>query len=60
MYKRQEYIIRKAAELGMSQRTLYRHMDKYLEAAGWALKMLRETGANYLSLPMNRLPFWKM
>lgn len=42
-----EYIIRKAAELGMSQRTLYRHMDKYLEAAGWALKMLRETGANY-------------
>ena len=36
-----EYIIRKAAELGMSQRTLYRHMDKYLEAAGWALKMLR-------------------
>ncbi|MFR3751494.1 MAG: hypothetical protein ACLTW9_02515 [Enterocloster sp.] len=42
-----EYIIRKAAELGMSQRTLYRHMDKYLEAAGWALKMLRETRANY-------------
>ena len=37
-----EYIIRKAAELGMSQRTLYRHMDKYLEAAGWALKMLRD------------------
>lgn len=42
-----DYIIRKAGELGMSQRTLYRNIDKYLEAAGWALKMLKETGANY-------------
>lgn len=42
-----EYIIRKAAELGMNQRALYRHMDKYLEAAGWTLKTLRETGASY-------------
>lgn len=42
-----EYIIRKAGELGMSQRTLYRNIDKYLEAAGWALKMLKETEANY-------------
>ena len=42
-----EYIIKKAGELGMSQRTLYRNIDKYLEAAGWSLKMLKETGANY-------------
>lgn len=42
-----EYITRKAAELGMSRRTLYRHMGKYLETAGWALKVLREVGANY-------------
>lgn len=42
-----EYIIKKAGELGMSQRTLYRNIDKYLEAVGWSLKMLKETGANY-------------
>lgn len=42
-----DYIIRKAEELGMSQRTLYRNIDKYLEAAGWSLKMFRDTGANY-------------
>lgn len=42
-----EYMIRRAGELGMSQRTLYRNIDKYLEAAGWALKMLKETGASY-------------
>lgn len=42
-----EYIIKKAGELGMSQRTLYRNIDKYLEATGWSLKMLKETGANY-------------
>lgn len=42
-----DYIIQKAAELDMSQRSLYRYMDKYMEATAWSLKQLQDTGANY-------------
>lgn len=42
-----EYIRKRAEQMGMSQRTMYRNMDSYVEASGWALKLLKETGANY-------------
>ncbi|MBU5442050.1 Mu transposase C-terminal domain-containing protein [Paenibacillus sp. MSJ-34] len=32
---------------GMSQRTLYRHSQSYLEASAWALKMSKQDGKNY-------------
>ncbi|CAH8248774.1 Mu transposase C-terminal domain-containing protein [Paenibacillus melissococcoides] len=32
---------------GMSQRTLYRHSQSYLEASAWALKMNKQDGKNY-------------
>lgn len=36
-----------AAEHGMTQRTLYRMSEKYLEASSWALQYERLTGASY-------------
>lgn len=36
-----------AAELGMSQRTMYRNAETYLEASAWALRLNRETGENH-------------
>lgn len=42
-----EFVRRKAVDLGSSQRTIYRQIDTYIEASGWALKMLKESGANY-------------
>lgn len=36
-----------AAALGMSQRTLYRHSQAYLEASAWALKLGKQDGKNY-------------
>lgn len=36
-----------AATLGMSQRTLYRHSQAYLEASAWALKLGKQDGKNY-------------
>ena len=36
-----------AARLGMSQRTLYRHAQAYLEASAWAMKLSRQDGKNY-------------
>ncbi|UQZ83294.1 hypothetical protein SK3146_02481 [Paenibacillus konkukensis] len=36
-----------AAQLGMSQRTLYRHSQAYLEASAWALKLGKQDGKNY-------------
>lgn len=36
-----------AARLGMSQRTLYRHSQAYLEASAWAMKLSKQDGKNY-------------
>ncbi|MEF2968332.1 Mu transposase C-terminal domain-containing protein [Paenibacillus sp. M1] len=36
-----------AAKLGISQRTLYRHAESYLEASAWALKMRKQDGNDY-------------
>ena len=36
-----------ANSLGMSQRTLYRHSQIYLEASAWALKLSKQDGKNY-------------
>lgn len=36
-----------AAKLGISQRTLYRYSQAYLEAAAWAMKFSKEDGNNY-------------
>ncbi len=36
-----------AATLGISQRTLYRHSQAYLEASAWALKLGKQDGKNY-------------
>jgi transposase InsO family protein len=36
-----------AATLGMSQRTLYRHSQAYLEASAWAMKLGKQNGHNY-------------
>lgn len=41
------YVQKRAAELGISQRTLYRNIDNYTEASGWELKLLKDTGVNY-------------
>ncbi len=36
-----------AQKLGISQRTLYRYSQSYLEASAWALKLNKEDGKNY-------------
>lgn len=36
-----------AEKLGISQRTLYRYSQAYLEAAAWAMKLQKEDGNNY-------------
>lgn len=36
-----------AAKIGVSQRTLYRYSQAYLEAAAWAMKLYKEDGNNY-------------
>ncbi|MFF2886992.1 Mu transposase C-terminal domain-containing protein [Paenibacillus sp. NPDC057967] len=36
-----------AAELGMSQRTLYRHSQAYLEASAWSMKLGKQDSRNY-------------
>lgn len=36
-----------AATLGMSQRTLYRHSQAYLQASAWAIKLWKQDGKNY-------------
>ncbi|MDU7473591.1 MAG: transposase [Paenibacillus macerans] len=36
-----------ATQLGMSQRTLYRHSQAYLEASAWTLKLGKHDGKNY-------------
>lgn len=36
-----------AARLGMSQRTLYRHSQAYLEASAWSMKLGKQDGCNY-------------
>ncbi|GAB6158302.1 hypothetical protein JCM39194_15020 [Desulfotomaculum varum] len=36
-----------AAKLGISQRTLYRYAESYLEASAWALKLEKEEGKNF-------------
>lgn len=36
-----------AKDLGISQRTLYRYSQSYLEAGAWAIKLNKEDGKNY-------------
>ncbi|MNW33999.1 Integrase core domain protein [compost metagenome] len=36
-----------AEQLGMSQRTLYRHSQAYLEASAWVIKLGKQDGKNY-------------
>jgi len=36
-----------AGKLGMSQRTLYRYSQSYLEASAWAMKLNKQDGKNY-------------
>ena len=36
-----------AEKLGISQRTLYRYSQAYLEASAWAMKLQKEDGNNY-------------
>lgn len=44
---RTEYAAAFAAQLGMSQRTLYRQAQAYLEASAWAMKIGKQDGLNY-------------
>lgn len=48
-----------AAEMGVSQRTLYRYAESYLEAESWALHMFKQNGKtyeHYKALSMCRKP----
>lgn len=36
-----------AAKLGISQRTLYRHAENYLEGSAWAIRMNKQDGNDY-------------
>lgn len=44
---RTEFAASFAEANGMSQRTLYRYSQSYLEASAWAMKMSKEDGKNY-------------
>ncbi|WP_234399657.1 Mu transposase C-terminal domain-containing protein [Paenibacillus popilliae] len=44
---RTEFAEEFAAQLGISQRTLYRHSQAYLEASAWALKLGKQDGKSY-------------
>ncbi|GIO81238.1 hypothetical protein J6TS7_48480 [Paenibacillus dendritiformis] len=44
---RTEFAFSIAEANGMSQRTLYRYAQSYLEASAWALKMSKQDGKNY-------------
>lgn len=44
---RTEFSLEFAAKNGMSQRTLYRQAESYLEANAWAIKMSKKDGKNY-------------
>lgn len=45
--RRTEFAKEFAGRLGISQRTLYRQVEGYLEASAWAKKMSKEDGRNY-------------
>lgn len=36
-----------AASIGISQRTLYRHAESYLEASAWAMRLSKQDGKDY-------------
>jgi len=44
---RTEFASTFAQHNGMSQRTLYRHSQAYLEASAWAMKMSKQDGGSY-------------